>query len=228
MNGRAILIADKDDGYRSRLTDYFQRAGYRVKAVDGAEAALNSVLESATSVLLLGSNVSESAALPDLIRLLKGCNSQMPIIMMGDDMTLAETRQVRAAGIFFQALKPISDADTDELGQVVACALEERTNQASALLPALAMAAATSKLARLQLKKALSWMAGIIALVFGAGLTALQVKPAEGNSFTLWIFLGFLALVVTNQLLPIFRVKLVLESLKEWKTARSGAHRGGK
>ena len=231
MNGRAITIADKDRAYRSRMTNYFQKVGYQVKAVDSAKEALESVLEKETSVLLLGSNVAENASLADLIQLLKIFNKRLQIIMVSEEMTLAEARQVREAGIFYHALKPAAADDTDELRQAVTCAFENWLDQAAPLesQSALATVLASPRLGLMSLGKALSWVAGLIALTFAAGVLSLQAKTAQGgSSLTIWIFLGFLALIITNQFLPIFRVKLALESLKVWKAARSGAHRGGR
>ena len=231
MNGRAITIADKDGTYRSRMANYFQKAGYHVRTVVSAEQALESVLGKETSVLLLGSNIAESASMADLIHLLKHFNSRLQIIMVSEEMTLAETRQVREAGIFYHALKPAAASDTDEIRQAVTCAYENWLDQAAPLKsqPAPAAATAPPRSGRVPIGKALSWFAGVVALTFAAGVLSLQAKPAHsGSSLAIWIFLGFVALILTNQFLPIFRVKLALESLKEWRAARSGAHRGGR
>ena len=228
MNGRAITIADKDPKYRSRMSKYFQKAGYQVKAVDSAEAAVESVLEKETAVLLLGSSVSEGASPADLVQVLKTCNSQLRIIMVADELTSAETRRVREEGIFYQAFKPMEADDTDELRQAVTCAFEDSQYQdAAAPVRPLLTRAFDPEFSRAQIGKALALIAAVVAITFGAGALALQARPEQGgSSLTIWIFLGFVALVITNQLVPIFRVKLVLESLKEWKAAHS--HRGGK
>jgi len=228
MSGQAITIADKDAKYRTRISRYFRKAGYQVRTVGSAQAALESVLENETSVLLLGSNIAESAFLADLIHLLKTCGSHLQIIMVSQEMTLAETRKVREEGIFYHALKPASAGDTDELRQAVTCAFEHWADQAAPLQSQPAPAVADAEFGRVKLEKTLALIAGAIALSFGAGVLSLQARPAHGgSSLAVWIFLGFVALVITNQLLPIFRVKLVLESLKEWKAARSSSHHGG-
>jgi len=232
MNGQSMIIADKDARYRNRMANYFCKAGYRVEATGSAEKVLNSVLEKETAVLLLGSNVCEDASLADLIELLKVCNSKLHIILVPDELTLDETRQVREAGIFYQALKPASADDTDELRQAVTCAFEDLTDSSAAatrVQAALTEATFDLEVSRAQIVKALSWVAGVVALTIGAGVLAMQVKPEQsGGSLTIWIFLGFLAMIITNQMLPIFRVKLALESLKEWRMARSAAHKSGK
>jgi DNA-binding NtrC family response regulator len=210
------------------MSKYFQKAGYQVQAVDSAEAAVESVLEKETAVLLLGSSVSEGASPADLVQVLKTCNSQLRIIMVADELTATETRRVREEGIFYQAFKPMEADDTDELRQAVTCAFEDSQyhNAAPSARPRLARAF-DPEFSRAQTGKALALIAAVVAVTFGAGALALQARPEQGgSSLTIWIFLGFVALVITNQMVPIFRVKLVLESLKEWKAAHS--HRDGK
>ena len=56
--------------------------------------------------------------------------------------------------------------------------------------------------------RALPWVLCLTALVFGSSYLCLSKKGYHGSSFAIWIFLGFCALVVVGQLLPIFGVKL--------------------
>ena len=231
MSGREILIADKDARFRNRVAIYFQKVGYQVETANSAEETLNSVLEKEADVILLGSNVTEKAAVADLIKLLKMVDDTLHIILVSDEMTLAETRQVRAAGIFYHALRPATAGETDELRQAVTCAFEDSADRAAAPQsePAPAEVALGPEFSRPQIGKALSWVSGMVALTFGAGALSLQAQPAlGGGSLAIWIFLGFAALVVTNQMLPTFRVKLAAEGLRQWKAAHSNAHRDGK
>jgi len=231
MNGQSVIIADKDARYRNCVANYFCKAGYRVEASGSAEKALDGVLGKGATVVLLGSNLGDSATLADLVELLKVVNSKLRVILVSDGLTLAETRQLRESGIFYQALKPASSADTDELRQAVTCAFEDLTDAAAAprVQPVLSEATFDFEVSRAQIAKALSWMVAVALLTVGAGAIVLQTHPAQsGGSLTIWIFLGFVALIATNQMLPIFRIKLALESLKEWKTALGAAHRGGK
>ena len=115
------------------MANYFQRSGYQVKTVASAEEALNSALAKEAPVLLLGSNLSESASLADLIHLLKTFDSTLHIVLVSEEMTLSETRRVREEGIFYQALKPAAADDTDELRQAVTCAFEDWADQGANL-----------------------------------------------------------------------------------------------
>ena len=224
MKERGIIIADADTRYLHEMAGYFGNSGYQVATARSPEEALNLVLENRGSVLLLGSNVSQSESLGNLVELLRICNQKLQIIMVSSDLTLAETRRVRSAGIFYHSLKPSDAGEIEELGQVVACAFGGPQQTA----PVLAAAAAPEAIS---LPQVAPLIVGVVALVLGAGLATISLlaQPAQGSSnLLIWVFLGFVALIVTNQFLPIFRVKLVLESFRVWRAARSGAQRGGK
>jgi DNA-binding NtrC family response regulator len=232
MEERSIIIADRDVAYRGRMAGFFRKAGYRVEATGSADQVLNSIQEKQAAVLLLGSDFGSKVASADLVHLLKKTYSQLQVIMVSDVMTLAQAREVRQEGIFYHALKPATAGEALELGQAVACAFVK--HQAS--VPTLA--AATGQLQpavpeaapRAKLMNALSWVVGIAALILGTNYLALPGANSvhQGNSLAVWIFLGFCAMVVTGQLLPIFRIKLALSRADHRAAARANSTRGGK
>ena len=118
MGRREIIIADGDARYRSQMTDFFRKSGYRVAMADSIEQVLASVQESRTQVLLLGCSFSTKISASDLVHLLKKCSRQLRIIMVSDGMSLAQARKVRQEGIFYHALKPASAGDTDEAAAI--------------------------------------------------------------------------------------------------------------
>jgi ActR/RegA family two-component response regulator len=213
MGGREIIIADGDTRYRSQVTDFFKRSGYRVETADSVEQVLASVRENMAQVLLLGSGFSTKIAASDLIHLLKKCSRQLHIILVSDGMTLAQARRVRQEGIFYQALKPATGSDTEELGQAVACAF--RKQRASILIepdPGLQgqQSRKTTPDAAL-LMSSLSWTVPLVALLFATSyyfLAPAAEKAHNGTSVATLIFLSFFALIVVTQLLPIFRSDL--------------------
>jgi DNA-binding NarL/FixJ family response regulator len=244
MGEREIIIADKDAMYRSQMAVFFREAGYRVETADSAGPLLSSVLERQVPVLLLGSDFGKQVSSSDLVHVLKKCSRHLHIIMVSDEMSLAKARQVRQEGIFFHALKPAGEGDLEELVQVVACAFEKhresvRNDPAPApqfecapaplIEPAIAEAAKSSWLERALARKSLPWVGGLVALLLGTGyfaLSAVKAAHLEGNLAT-WIFFGFCALVITGQLLPIFRIKLKLGRAVA-PQAKESAPRGGK
>ena len=216
MGEREIIIADGDTRYRSQVTDFFRRAGYRVETADSVEQVLASVQQHQAQVLLLGSGFSTKISASDLVHLLKKCSRHLHIIMVSDGMTLAQARQVRQEGIFYQALKPATASDTEELWQAVACAFEKHRAR---VLPDPA-ASLQSQPARSQedkpglsrgtsLKAAAAPAVGTAVLFVSAGdhLLAAAGQKAHNGSLAVWIFLGFCALLFAGQLLPIFRIK---------------------
>jgi CheY-like chemotaxis protein len=207
MDERAIIIADRDVAYRGKLAGFFRKAGYRVQATGSTEQLLNSVQEKQAPVLLLAGDFGRQLASADLVHLLKKCNCQLQIIMMSDEMTLTQARQLRQEGIFYHALKPATAGETEELGQAVVCAFEKHRGSFAAA--PLAQTATSPGPAWVQLMNALPWGIGIAALILGTNYLSLPTANGaqSGNSLAVWLFLVFCALIVTGQLLPIFRIK---------------------
>jgi DNA-binding NtrC family response regulator len=228
MDERAVIIADRDVAYRGKMAGFLRKAGYRVEATGSADQVLNSIQDRQAPVLLLGSDFGRKIASADLVHLLKKCNRQLQIIMVSDGMTLAQARQVRVEGIFYHALKPATAGEAEELGQAVACAFEKQ--QGSLQVDPTPVANQKPATARAQLMNALPWMVGIAALIIGTKYISLPSAHAaqEGGSLTVWLFLAFCALIVTSQLLPIFRTKPALSRVGHRQTSKSGAPPMGK
>jgi DNA-binding response OmpR family regulator len=122
MGEREILIADGDSDLRKQMAESFREAGYDVETTDSAVHVFCTVLEKQMPVVLLGSGFDRNMALTDLVRLLKNCNRHLTIILVSDDENLPVIRTIRQEGIFYHALKPASQGDTDEILAAVACA----------------------------------------------------------------------------------------------------------
>ena len=217
MDERGIIIADRDAEYRKQMADFFEKAGYSVETTDSAVHVLCSILEKQTPVLLLGTDFDKKVSSADLIHLLKKCNRHLHVIMVSDDMPIAEARQVRHEGIFYHALKPSANGDTEEIGMAVECAFEKReASDESHQEPVQKRETVVSEDAEQETAqpkrhpKVLPWLIALAALIFG--LSALSLAAAErvneGSNAGIWIFLGFCALIVATQMLPIFRIKM--------------------
>ena len=227
MDKRSIIIADRDVAYCSKMAGFFRKAGYRVEATGSTDQVLHSIKVQRAPVLLLGSDFGEKSAAAEMVHLLKKCNRQLDIIVVSDEMTLAQARQVRQEGIFYHALKPVTVGEAAELGQAVECAFEKYQNSAH---PAAATShSAGEGVCRTQLVNALPWIVGVVALVLGTNYLSLPAAHAaqDGNSLAVWGFLAFCALIVTGQLVPIFRIKLALGRAEHRQQTRS-AVRGAK
>ena len=212
MDERGIIIADRDAEYRKQMAEFFQKAGYAVETTDSAIHVLCSILEKQTPVLLLGNDFDKKISAADLIHLLKKCNRHLHVIMVSDQMPLAEARQVRQEGIFYHALRPAA-GDAGEIDLAVQCAFGDCRKAESAQLPEAGPPAATEPdEAVASEKRNTTLLAVIFALVAVICITSyLSLVTAqrvnEGNSTALWIFLAFCALIVSTQLLPIFRIR---------------------
>jgi FixJ family two-component response regulator len=235
MDERGIIIADKDDEYSSQVADHFRKAGYRVETTDSAIHVLCSILEKKTPVLLLGSDFDKKVSSADLIHLLKKCNRHLHVIMVSDEMPLALARRVRQEGIFYHALKPADAGDTEELGLAVACAFEKnRTSgqihheeRPQTVISGDCTPNAEPAQPRL---KALPWMIGLVALLFVTNYLPLVATQGvgDGNNMGIWLLLGFCALIIATQLLPIFRIKLPFKRSAEELAKQQSASRDKK
>jgi CheY-like chemotaxis protein len=122
MNEREILLADSDSEVRRQMADSFREAGYSVETTDSTTHVFCTVLEKQMPVILLGSGFDKKMALAELVRLLKQCNRGVTIILVSDEENLSTIRTIRQEGIFYQALKPSSREDAEEILSAVECA----------------------------------------------------------------------------------------------------------
>ena len=214
MDERMIIIADRDADYRSNLANHFRAAGYRVETADSVAHLVDCLLGKRPAVLLLEGEFEEHLAPSDLVHLLKRCNRHLQVIMVSDQMSLASTRKVRQEGLFYHALRPAANGDTEELGLAVASAFGKVRPNAMHRQAAFSAEQATAQVHGLRDRApagrpllTASWLIGLIALLSGVGYLAAKYIN-EGSNMTMWIFLGFCALIVATQLLPIFRIQL--------------------
>lgn len=121
-----LLIADEDLESRKQMADLFIDAGYHVTVTNSAANALYGILKKTAQVILLSDQFDELTAF-DLIPLLKQCDRDLTIILIGNEVPLPSIRRVRKAGIFYHALKPARPDDRDEIRQVVKCAFDRLT-----------------------------------------------------------------------------------------------------
>ena len=217
MDERGIIIADRDAAFRKQVADHFKKAGYKVETTDSAVHVLCNILEKQTPVLLLGSDFDKKVSSADLIHLLKKCNRHLSVIMVSDDMPLAQARQVRQEGIFYHAMKPATASDTEELGMAVECAFEKhRTSrhparlQGTSRLSGQRRRGAEGKTIFQTPKNLVSWLVAMAVIIFGTNYLALSAAESlqKGSSLALWLFLSFCALLIATQVLPVFRIKL--------------------
>jgi FixJ family two-component response regulator len=224
MDERGIIIADNDAAYRKEMAEFFEKEGYSVETTDSAIHVLCNILEKQTPVLLLGADFDKKISPSELIQLLKKCNRRLSIIVVSDDMPLARARQIRSEGIFYHALRPAGAGDTDEIGEAVKCAFKSfaatsgQGNQPFRAIRQVEQAGQVEELIRPEEDEAgpaidsrtVQPILVITALVLGLSYLSLLAGKwiSEGDGFAILLFLGFCALILTSQLLPIFRIKL--------------------
>lgn len=116
-----ILIADTDEANRRRISGFFNGSEYQVIEARSVASVLHNVLRKEASVILLG-NEFDGFSAAEIIPLLRKCNQKLTIILISDEQSPSAIRRWRRAGIFYQALPPIGNEDSEELKQAVMCA----------------------------------------------------------------------------------------------------------
>ncbi len=119
MNGRKILIADKDPAARQELADFFRGSNYQIETTGSAAYVLSRILQKQNPIVLLGSTFDETISTAELIALLKRSNQQLRIILVSDANSPEALRKVREEGIFYHALRPVDQQDSEELRSAV-------------------------------------------------------------------------------------------------------------
>lgn len=118
-----LLIADGDMESRVQMAHLFIEAGYNVTVTNSAASVLHGILKKTAQVILLSSEFDELNAV-ELIPLLKKCNRDLTIILVGDEVSLPLIRKARSEGIFYHALRPVRPEDSDEIREAVRCAFD--------------------------------------------------------------------------------------------------------
>jgi DNA-binding NtrC family response regulator len=117
MEEHGILVADKDTAFLREVTDYFSEAGYHVETTQSAIRVISNILEKQTPVVLLGSDFDKKINLLELVRLLKKCNRHLAVILVSDEASLPIVTRIKTEGIFYYAMRPITQEDTHEIQQ---------------------------------------------------------------------------------------------------------------
>jgi FixJ family two-component response regulator len=130
MAEREILLVENDSKVRKQMADSFRKEGYRVEATDSTADLLGTLLQKQVPVVMLGSGSDGKIALAKLVPLLKRYNRGVSIILVSDEEALPTYRSIRQEGIFYHALKPTGQEDTEEILAAVACAFNKAERMA--------------------------------------------------------------------------------------------------
>ena len=126
MKSKTILIAYKDEFEARLFCTFFHGIGYRVEMVGVVSQMIRRILNGNIHVLLIDHEV-EGINAWELVSLLKRINRRVQVILISSEESLGVVRQLRGAGIFYQAMKPV---DLSELKSAVESAFKkiEREN----------------------------------------------------------------------------------------------------
>ncbi len=133
MKFETFLIIYKDDFWARSLVPFFHGRGYRVETAKAVGDMIRKVRNGNIHVVLMDDEIEGVKAL-DLVNLVKKINSKTQIIVISSENSLGLAKQLREAGIFYQAIKPV---DLEEIKSVVECAFKkvERENLEKGIFP---------------------------------------------------------------------------------------------
>ena len=131
MKSKKILISHQDEGSVKSLATHFQDLGYGIEKAGKVSEIIRRIRNDQVQVILIDDEI-EGVKAWDLVSLIKKINSRIQIIVISSEETIGPVKRLRAAGIFYQAMKP---ADLEEIGAAVRCAFEkvERENPKESL-----------------------------------------------------------------------------------------------
>lgn len=124
MEEQCILVADKDTEFLRQVSEHLTSVGYNVETTDSTVHVICNILKKQTPVILLGGDFENNVDLLALVRLLKKCNRHLAVIMVSDEASLPLVRRIRREGIYYHALRPVTQEDREELKLAVDCALK--------------------------------------------------------------------------------------------------------
>jgi len=121
MKSKIVLIAYQDDFLLGSLSPLSSEQGYQVEATMRMGEITRRIRGNNASVILLDDEL-EGIKAHDLALFLKRLNPRIQIIAISSMGTLGETKRLREAGIFYQAMKPV---DLEEVRSAIACAFDK-------------------------------------------------------------------------------------------------------
>ena len=121
MKSRAILIAYQDDLWARSLSTFFHGTGYRIETAKMVSELIRKVQDERHHLVLLDDEI-EGVKAYDLVHLLKRMNPRIQIIVISSEESIGLVKRLRAAGIFYLAMKPV---DLEEVKAAVECAFEK-------------------------------------------------------------------------------------------------------
>jgi DNA-binding NtrC family response regulator len=126
MKSKKILIAHQDNASVKSLSTFLHGLGYGIEEAGEVGGIIRKIRNDQVHVILIDDEI-EGVKAWDLVSLIKKINSRIQIIVISSEETIGPVKRLRAAGIFYQAMKP---ADLEEIGAAVRCAFEkvEREN----------------------------------------------------------------------------------------------------
>jgi DNA-binding NtrC family response regulator len=121
MKFETLFIVYKDDFWARSIVPFFHGRGYRVETAKAVSDMIRKVRNGNIHVILIDDEIEGVKAI-DLVNVIKKINSKTQIIVTSSENSIGLAKQLREAGIFYQAMKPV---DLEEIKSVVECAFKK-------------------------------------------------------------------------------------------------------
>ena len=121
MKPQGILIAYRVDQWLEPFMAFYRGEEYRTAKTDSVGGLIKKVRSGEFHVVLLDEDL-EGIKASELVPLVKSISDRVQVIVVSSEGSLPSVRQLRRAGVFYHALKPV---DMDELKSAVGCAFKK-------------------------------------------------------------------------------------------------------
>lgn len=190
---QGLLIANKNRQARDAVADLFKEDSYHIIKTDVVANALEEIINREIQVVVLDGEYDEDNVVK-LIPLLKKCNRNISIILVTDDMPMNLVRKIRQEGIFYHALRSVTEDHHAEIKQVVRCAFKKYSEIAGNSRFNL------KEGAMMPIRSLFSTL--MVTLLVATPVLAVDTSVTYNSGLLILLFVGFCALLIVAQLVP--------------------------
>ena len=115
-----VLICDRDRTFAESLEEVLSDWGYAAEVSDVGSRAVQKLLGGTCKMVLLGVHEEDPDGV-EMIPLVHQIDRNLPVVVVGDGVSLDMERRVRLGKVFYYMVQPV---DFDEMRQVVQRALQ--------------------------------------------------------------------------------------------------------
>ena len=109
-NNHSILICDKDELNRKKLSEILIKEGYKIELISELETHFKEIQAKEFHVLILNLNSTPTKD-TSFKKMLHELTQYLPVIVVAKDGDLEVEREIRAEGVFYYIVKPVDEEE---------------------------------------------------------------------------------------------------------------------